>query len=188
MALIILVIVAVVIGYFLARSKYSDSIDETTEKVSSTTRSWADSAGGWVNTKVLGRKSAEPFQEWAAGPGAEYLPDDFKEWLKDLSDAEATDFIRALDEYASSLSYSLNDLVEGGYDGKPALMQVFVEAIVIYSQEYRKAREVQQAEADKDEAAPADDEASTSADEKKPAEKSTSRRKQGASETSESVA
>ena len=188
MALIILVIVAVVIGYFLARSKYSDSIDETTEKVSSTTRSWADSAGGWVNTKVLRRKSAEPFQEWAAGTGAEYLPDDFKEWLEDLSDAEATDFTRALHEYASSLGYSLNDLVEGGYDSKPALMQVFVEAIVIYSQEYRKAREVQQAEADKEEAAPADDEASASADEKKPAEKSTSRRKQGASETSESAA
>jgi hypothetical protein len=188
MALIILVIAAVVIGYFLARSKYSDSIDETTEKVSSTTRSWADSAGGWVNTKVLRRKSAQPFQEWAAGVGDEYLPDDFKEWLADLSDAEATDFIRALDEYASSLNYSLNVLVEGGYDGKPALMQVFVEAIVIYSQEYRKAREVQQAEVDKEEDSPADDKSAAGADEKKPAEKSTSRRKQAASETSESVA
>ena len=104
-----------------------------------------------MNTKVLRRKSAQPFQEWAAEVGAEYLPDDFKEWLADLSDAEATDFIRSLDEYASSLDYSLNDLVEGGYDGKPALMQVFVEAIVIYSQEYRKAREVQQAEVDKEE-------------------------------------
>ncbi|GAG01209.1 unnamed protein product, partial [marine sediment metagenome] len=99
-----------------------------------------------------------------------------------------TDFTRALNEYAASLGYSLTDLVEGDYDGKPALMQVFVEAIVIYSQEYRKAREVQQAEADKEEAAPADDEASASTEVKKPAEKSTSRRKRGESETSESAA
>ena len=184
MALIILVIVAAVIGYFLARSKYSDSIDETAGKVSTTSRSWADSASGWVNTRVLRRKSAEPFREWAAGPGAEQLPDDFKGWLEGLSDDEATEFIQSLDEYSASLGYSLTDLVEGSYDGKPAMMQVFVEAIVIYSQEYRKAREVQQAEAEKDEG----DEDSASADEKKPAEKSTSRRKQATSETSESTA
>ena len=186
MALIILVIVAVVIGYFLARSRYSDTIDETAEKVSSTSRSWADSAGGWVNTRVLRRKSAEPFQEWAAGPGAEQLPDDFKEWLECLSDEETTEFIRSLDKYSASLGYSVDKLVEGGYDGKPALMQVFVEAIVIYSQEYRKAREVQQAEAEKD--TTEGDEASNSKEDKKPAEKSVSRRKQGASETSESTA
>ena len=188
MALIILVIAAVVIGYFLARSRYSDTIDETTGKVSTTSRSWADNASGWVNTRVLRRKSAEPFQEWAAGPGAEQLPNDFKEWLEGLSDEQATEFIRALDKYAASLGYSLTELVEGGYDGKPALMQVFVEAIVIYSQEYRKAREVQQAEADKEDATPVDDEASASADEKKPAKKSPSRRKMEASETSESAA
>ena len=127
MALIILVIAAVVIGYFLARSKYSDTIEETAGKVSTTSRSWADSAGGWVNTRVLRRKSVEPFQEWAAGTGAEYLPDDFKSWLDDLSDEEATEFNRALDEYATSLGYSLTDLVEGDYAGKPALMQVFYE-------------------------------------------------------------
>lgn len=186
MALIILVIVAVVIGYFLARSRYSDTIDETAEKVSSTSRSWADSAGGWVNTRVLRRKSAEPFREWAAGPGAEQLPDDFKEWLEGLSDEETTEFIRSLDKYSASLGYSVDELVDGGYDGKPALMQVFVEAIVIYSQEYRKAREVQQAEAEKD--TTEGDEASTSKEDKKPAEKSVSRRKQGSSEASESAA
>lgn len=188
MALIILVIVAVVIGYFLARSRYSETIDETAEKVSTTSRSWADSAGEWVNTRVLGRKSAEPFKEWAAGPGAEQLPDDLKEWLEGLSDEETTKFIRSLDQYSASLGYSLNELVEGDYDGKPAMMQVFVEAIVIYSQEYRKAREVQQAEAEKEEDTSDDDEASASADKKKPAEKSVSRRKQGSSETSESAA
>lgn len=186
MALIILVIVAVVIGYFLARSRYSDTIDETAEKVSSTSRSWADSAGGWVNTRVLRRKSVEPFREWVTGPGAEQLPDDFKEWLEGLSDEETTEFVRSLDKYSASLGYSIDELVEGGYDGKPALMQVFVEAIVIYSQEYRKAREVQQAEAEKD--TTEGDETSTSKEDKKPAEKSVSRRKQGASETSESAA
>ena len=186
MALIILVIAAVVIGYFLARSRYSDSIDDTAGKVSSTSRSWADSASGWVNTRVLRRKTAEPFREWAAGPGAEQLPNDFSEWLAGLSDEEAAEFTKALDKYSARLGYSLSELVEGDYDGKPALMQVFVEAIVIYSQEYRKAREVQTAEAEKDEAEGNED--SASADEKKPAEKSTSRRKQATSETSESAA
>lgn len=186
MALIILLIAAVVIGYFLARSRYSAKIDETADKVSSTSRSWTERAGGWVNTRILKRTSADPFREWAAGPGATSLPDDFKDWLAGLSEQEAADFTRALDKYADSLDFSLTELVEGDYDGKPALVQVFVEAIVIYSQEYRKAREVQQAEAEKD--TTEGDETSTSKEDKKPAEKSVSRRKQGASETSESAA
>jgi hypothetical protein len=188
MALIILVIAAVVIGYFLARSRYSETIDDTADRVSTTSRSWADSAGGWVNTRVLRRKTAEPFREWAAGPGAEQFPDDFNEWLAGLSNEDAKDFVQALDKYAASLGYSLTDLVEGGYDGNPALMQVFVEAIVIYSQEYRKAREVQQAEAEKDADENEVSEDANVADEKQPAEKNTSRRKRATSETSESAA
>jgi hypothetical protein len=188
MALIILLIAAVVIGYFLARSRYSTKIDETAEKVSSTSRSWTDRAGGWVNTRILGRTSADPFREWAAGPGAATLPDDFKEWLAGLTDQEAADFTRALDKYADSLDYSLTELVEGDYDGKPALVQVFVEAIVIYSQEYRKAREVQQSEAEAETDTDSDESAGESAEEKKVAEKSTSRRKLAAAETSEASA
>ena len=188
MALIILLIAAVVVGYFLARSRYSKAIDDTTDKVTTTSRSWADRAGGWVQTRVLGRKSADPFREWAAGPGAESLPDDFKEWLSGLSDEEAEEFTRSLDNYSSSLDYSLTTLEEGGYDGKPALMEVYVEAIVIYSQEYRKAREVQQAEAEKEEEKAEEKQVVDSTDGKKPAEKSTSRRKRETSEASGSAA
>ena len=48
MELLLLLLVAGVVGYFLAGSRFSKPIDDTAEKVSQTSKSWADKAGdGW---------------------------------------------------------------------------------------------------------------------------------------------
>jgi len=47
MELLLLLLVAGVVGYFLAGSRFSKPIDNTAEKVSQTSRSWVDRAGEW---------------------------------------------------------------------------------------------------------------------------------------------
>jgi hypothetical protein len=47
MELILLLLIAGVAGYFLARSRFSEPIDDTAEKVAQTSRSWVDRAGNW---------------------------------------------------------------------------------------------------------------------------------------------
>ncbi len=172
------------IGYFFARSKYSQSIDGTADKVATSTRSWSGRADDWWQSRVMKRSLAEPFKAWAAGAGTDLLPDDFKTWLAGLSDQDARDFTQALDAYTSDLDYSLKNLVDGEYANKPALMSVFVEAIVVYSQEFRKAKEV-------DEVVPeaAEEDEEPEAEKAKPAARQSSRRrKQPPAETSEAAA
>jgi hypothetical protein len=171
MILILLLIGAAVLGYYLARSQYSDPIDSTADRVATTSKSWTKQAEDFWYSKVRRRKEPNGFLIWAAGPGAEHLPEDFRAWLDGLSEQEAREFTSALADYSSGLGFSLSALVEGQLDNQPALMTVFVEAIVVYSQEYRKAREAQEEVEEKP------DRKAESKEEKKPAEKRASRRK-----------
>ena len=184
-ALLLLIIAAIVIGYYLSRSKYSEHIDDATEKVTSTSKSWTDKAGDWVQVRVGRGKDGDSFKEWATGPGAEYLPDDFKEWLSDLSDEETEMFTQALTNYSKGLGYDLSALEKGVYDNNPALMQVNVEAVEEYSQEYRKAR---QAHLEAEEVAEQAEDESEAKASTKAAQKSTSRRKKEDVNTSEAAA
>jgi hypothetical protein len=47
MQLVLLLLIAGVGGYFLARSRFSEPIDDTAEKVAQTSRGWVDRAGDW---------------------------------------------------------------------------------------------------------------------------------------------
>ena len=180
MTLLLFIIIALVIGYFFARSRYSQTLDDTVSRAASSSRSWTGRAEEWWQSNVRKRSLAGPFKEWAAGPGADLLPQDFKSWLGDLSDREAENFTQALEAYSRDLGYSLKELVDGEYASKPALMSVYVEAIVVYSQEFRKVKEVDQAP--EEEVEPAQEQA-------KPAAKQSSRRRQPpAAETSEAAA
>jgi tRNA A37 N6-isopentenylltransferase MiaA len=51
MQLLVLILLAVVVGYFLAKSQFSKKIDETSEKVSQNTRDLADRSEKWVRSK-----------------------------------------------------------------------------------------------------------------------------------------
>jgi len=184
-ALLLLIVAAIVIGYYLSRSKYSEHIDDVTEKVTSTSKSWTDKAGGWVQVRVGRGKDGDSFKEWPTDPGAEFLPDDFKEWLSDLSDEETEEFTQALTNYSKGLGYDLSALEKGVYDNNPALMQVYVEAVVVYSQEYRKARQAHLEAEEVAEQATDESEAKAST---KAAQKSTSRRKKEDVNTSEAAA
>lgn len=65
MPIIVLLIIAIVVGYFLGRSKYSKSIDNT---YNSTKDSVSNKWQGW-----FGGKDKEPSEETASG-GAEEEP------------------------------------------------------------------------------------------------------------------
>jgi hypothetical protein len=55
MQLLILLIIAGVIGYFVARSRFSKPIDDATEKVAESSRSMADKTEGWWR-RTFGKK------------------------------------------------------------------------------------------------------------------------------------
>jgi CHASE3 domain sensor protein len=129
--LIILVIIAFVIGYWLAKSRASQTIDDTAEKAVNTTRSVVTS----TSDRLRGRPSSVQFKAWAAGSGAEYLPDDFKNWLAGLSEDDAQAFTNALNDYLRGLKLDLKALL----DGKVADAGSYAQAIVTYSQSYRSA-------------------------------------------------
>jgi len=61
MELLILVIIAGVVGYFLAGSRFSKPIDDTTGKVADTTRDLAGKTESWF-TRTF-RRNKEPSEE-----------------------------------------------------------------------------------------------------------------------------
>lgn len=70
MELILLVLIAGAVGYFLAGSRFSEPIDETTGKVAETSRGWASSVGDWWRglfgkrqQEVVDVESYEPAEE-----------------------------------------------------------------------------------------------------------------------------
>lgn len=185
MYLLTLALLCAAMGYLLATGRFGRRVDETTRRVRSQTRLRLNRIEDRFNALFRRPASADAFRAWALGSGAGQFPADFKSWLAGLSEAEAHDFSRALDEYAASLGFSLGRLVEGGLDHDPIMRQVFVEAIVVYSPAYRKVRKAQQQAADEAEKNTPPPQAEVQA-----AEKTPSRRKNhnGAKEASETAA
>jgi hypothetical protein len=184
MQLLFIVLIAGIAGYFFARSKYSKPVDDAAGKVAATSQDYANQTSRWTRGLFNRRSKADQLRAWAAGPGAPNFPDDFRTWLAGLTPQEADEFTKALDSYSSGLGYELDKLVKGELDTQPARLQAFTEAIVSYSQTYRKTRDARQ-EADKPADVPVDQ--PPAVDGKAPAEKAVSRRRSesgGASETS----
>ena len=144
MYLLIFLVIAGLVGYIFARSRYSKPVDDAANKVSDTSKQYAGQASTWYDKRFGKAKQADPLRAWAAGPGATYLPEDFRTWLAGLSDKESVEFSKGLNEYSKGLSYDLRKLTDGSLDNQPALMQVYVEAVVSYSQAYRKAKQAKQ--------------------------------------------
>lgn len=182
MELLIFILIAGVAGYFFARSRYSKPVDEAASKVAATTQDYASQTSRWSRGLFNRTTKAEQLRAWAAGPGASNFPEDFKVWLAGLTKEEADQFTRSLDSYASGLGYDLDKLVKGELDSQPTRLQAFTEAIVSYSQTYRKTREARQ-ETSQPPIVPADP--TPAVDGKAPAEKAVSRRRSDAAETSE---
>ena len=177
MELFLILILAVGIGYLFARSKYRKNVDTAVDKVTTSSKSYSSKATDWWRRR-FGKKS-DPFRAWATGPGAPYFDDTFKTWLVGLSEEEAKAFSKSLEGYSSGLGFDLSKVEKGELDKQPALMQVFVEAVVVYSGAYRKARQAHQDVATNT----TERSEETHPEEKKAAEKSASRRKTDGAET-----
>jgi hypothetical protein len=142
MQLLILLFIAGIIGYFLARSQYGKKIDETTLKITSLSEGLIDQTRDWWRRRFGKKQRNITFLDWATGSGAVYFPDDLRIWWQSFSPDEESN-LPDLNSYADSLDFHLEELVSGGLDTKPALMKVFVESVVVYSHEYRRARQAQ---------------------------------------------
>jgi len=176
MELILILLAVGLIGFLLARSQYSKNVDKATDQVVSTSKDLADKTEDLWRKQFAKGKYADGLRSWAAGPGADELPADFKSWLAGLSDKEAQAFTKELFNYLSGLGYDLPKLISGEIVMAPPQRQVFVETIVVYSQAYRKAKDAhKQAEPEASTSAPEGQAAPQ--DTKQPAEKTLSRRK-----------
>jgi hypothetical protein len=183
MDLIILVLVFAVLGYFLGVSRLGKQVDRATEQLTLTTGKMADSLESRWKSIFKRSQPGDFFRNWVFGAGASLFPDEFKTWLKSLTEQQAQEFTAALGEYSNSLGFKLKELVDGGLDREPILRQVFVEAVVVYSSAYRKAKTARQQSEVKD-----SKKADQPESEIKPAEKSASRRAAGSQpETNEAA-
>ena len=172
MQLILLLVLFGVIGYMLAGSDFSDRVDRTSERASAASDKWVTRGWAWWRSRFSRGVSEGEFRSWVTGAGADSLPDDFREWYTSISKNEGQVFVNSLSNYADGLGYNLMKLVAGGLEQKPLMKQVFVEAIVVYSDAYRKAEETHQQDEDE-----ASEEDNPESDAVKPAQKSASRRK-----------
>lgn len=176
MYLFSLVLLFALLGYILAISRFGRTIDAATEH-------WMGQFDRRWRSLFKRRSQTRDFRVWALGVGAPLLPDDFKSWLARLSTEEAQDFNWSLIEYTKSLGLQLDQLLGGSLDRDPRMRQVYVEAIVVYSPAYRKARQaLQKAAADAEKNLNAGPDA-----DKQAAEKAPSRRKQDTADTVETA-
>lgn len=169
MYLFSLILLFALAGYVLATTRFNRRVDSATERVSaSITRITQATRDRWQ--ALFGPTKGDEFRIWALGIGAPLFPDDFKTWLAGMSPQEALQFQQSLIEYSDSLGFRLIELVDGSLDHDPIMRQVFVEAIVVYSPAYRRARQAQKKGEAESKAIPGDGD-------KRPAEKAASRRK-----------
>jgi hypothetical protein len=173
MILILLLVAVGFLAYYLARR----DVDKKTVEASRGISAKAKAVGGDFQGRVkamTGKGKPEDFIAWAAGPGAQELPEDFNNWFSGLSEADKKSFSKALAEYVDSLGMSLTTLTSGRIDQQPDFKSVFVETLVIYSSAYRKIAEAK----NKPEKAkaPTTDNSEAQPGEIKPAEKAPSRR------------
>ena len=173
-----------VVGYYLARTSFAVRAEQRAGHVTHAPRRWGENLAEWWRNRFGKQPPANPFMAWVRNQGARYFPEDFNTWVAGFSPQESQAFTQALQDYTSGLGFDLSSLTDNSLQNKPALMQVYVEAVVIYSQAYRRAKEsrqkTEQTEADKQEAKKAKEG-------KKTAEKQTSRRRSESPELAEAV-
>lgn len=174
MSLLIMLLVVAGLGYMLARSTTGERLEDAAGQVVERTRALGDQASGQIQRR-MGRMRPIAMQAWVAT--AVDIPEDFKHWVSNLNKSDAESFSHALQSHTRTMGLDLMQLVNGELDHQPELRKVYVEAVSVYSQAYRKAREAQQDGKTKT-ASKEDGDPAPVVEEKTPAEKSVSRRRQ----------
>jgi hypothetical protein len=144
MDLILLILIFAGVGYLIGASRFGKRVEDTTGQLTQTSGRAVDNFKRRWRMVFKKAPKEEYFRDWVAGTGASLFPEEFKAWLMSLSPQECRAFTSALNEYSNSLGFSLTTLVNGGLDQDPMLRQVFVEAVVVYSSAYRKAKTARQ--------------------------------------------
>ena len=169
MHLLILFILFVILGYLLANNR-------TVKKAEEVSSGWLDQTHRWV-AGLFGNEQLT-FRQWALDPASEHFTKDFRQWLSGLNPQEAVDFEKSLSKHLAAsaeplASISLEKVKSGELDQDPAVMKIFVEAVTVYSREYRKAHKAQSESKKQEE----NKEAPPVVEEKAVAEKQPSRRR-----------
>lgn len=174
MPLLVFLIGFGVLGYYIARSSLAARAEQRAGQAAQAPKRWSENLVHWWQARFGKHPPEDPFITWVRGQGSHNFPEDFITWLAGLSPHESQAFVQALQDYTGGLGFDLSSLADSSLQNKPALMQVYVEAVVIYSQAYRRAKESRQ-KADQPEAEA--QEAKKAKEGKKTAEKQASRRR-----------
>jgi hypothetical protein len=145
MVLLLLIIAFAALGYALAKTRTANQAEASvSETAGSASQRVVRLNSAW--RKRLGiSQTGDDLRAWAAGEGSAYLPDDLRHWLEGLTESEAHTFGRSMEDYCRGLGFELREVTSGDLvNTRPALFQVYVEALVIYSDAYRKARQAHQ--------------------------------------------
>ncbi len=140
MQLVILLLIVAWLGYRLAKSQTGTKIDKVVVSSTEKSKELFFRSRNWLGS-TLGRNNRQnqPLRVWALGVGAELFPLDFRQWLAGLSDEQADQFEQSLTMHLTSLGYQPEKVISKQESQNPAFLQIFVEAVVVYSREYQKA-------------------------------------------------
>lgn len=143
MYLILLLVVFLLLGFLLSKSKISGNIDRSAKVVTGKTRDLAARYKDWLSVRLGSRRKGLTFIHWVKRNGGNYFSEEFTSWLNEISEVERQKFVTALGDFMQGLGYDLKKFDDGSLDNKPSLLQIYVEAVVIYSNAYRKAKQAQ---------------------------------------------
>ncbi len=144
MSFFLLFIIFAAIGYLFATTKLGDQIEQKSSEVVAQVKSTfrrTEPAPQGAPTDL-----AAPVGEWVKKSSA--VPDDFRGWYLSLTAAEAQRFEKALASHGQETGLKFSLLLSGNLDRQPERRKVYVEAVSVYSQAYRKAREALEADAE----------------------------------------
>lgn len=138
MSLIILLFLAGLLGYLLARSQTGARVDQRASDLAEQARGLGSRTGMWVGERLGLARKPRSLRQWAAA--SPDLPEDDRLWIVGLTDEGAAAFALALNNHADSLGLDLARLFSGELDSDEQQRKIYVEAVSIYSRAYRKAR------------------------------------------------
>lgn len=145
MSLIIMLVLAGLLGYWLARSRAGENLNRRASDLADQAREAGSRSSAWIGQRLGLARKPRSLRTWAAE--SPDLSEDVRVWLVSLNDEEAAAFTLALNNHAETLGLNLARLFSGELDDNDEQRKVYVEAVSIYSQAYRKAREISQEEA-----------------------------------------
>lgn len=137
MSLILLFLVFAAIGYLFAFSNLGDRMEKAGNGVVDQMKASVRRTQTAPSEELSA--SSAPVGEWVKRSSA--VPDDLRGWYLGLPGAESQRFEKAIAAHAQETGLKFSLLFNGELDRQPERRKVYVEAVSVYSQAYRKARE-----------------------------------------------